>query len=333
MNILNKRFLLACAPLFLLLAMCKTDSSDTRTPAPTKPRVKIPTFDADSAYTYVDTQVGFGPRVPGTDAHKQCKNWLVAKFEEFGADVISQDFNAKIYTGDIWSSSNVIAQINKDHKSRILLSAHWDSRFMSEEDESEKDQPTLGADDGGSGVGVLLEIARLLNENPIDLGVDIILWDAEDQGKRGDDPGNTNTWGLGSQYWSKNQHKKNYRAMYMINLDMVGANKPTFHKEYWSMQYAAQTVDKIWTLAGRMGYSDMFVDRQFGGVTDDHYFVNTLTKIPALDIINQPFSEKGGFQKCWHKKCDDMSGINKRSLQVVGQVVTAVLYKESDGTF
>lgn len=313
---------------------CKTDKSSPVQEVKKEP-VKIPVFNQDSAYNFVQKQVDFGFRVPGTDEHKACKEWMVKKFESFGADVQKQDFNAKIYTGDVWESSNIIASFNPKLKNRILLSAHYDTRFISEEDEDEtkRDQPTLGADDGGSGVGVLLEIARIINDNPIDLGVDIVLWDAEDQGQRGGKRGEyDHTWCLGSQYWARNKHTKNYNAKYAINLDMVGTKNPTFHKEGYSLKYARDAVNKIWAMAGRMGYNDMFVNKEYGVVTDDHRFISEIGGIPALDIINQD-ATKQSFQKCWHTQCDDMAGINKRSLRVVGQVVTAVIYKESEGTF
>jgi len=174
-------FLFALA--ITLIAACKNEPA--KPIVEKKPRVKIPAFTADSAYQYIAKQLDFGFRVPGTPEHKACKEWFVQKFESFGADVIAQDFTAEIYTGDKWASSNIIAQFNPEHKDRVILSAHWDSRFIAEEDpdRKRKEDPIPGADDGASGVGVLLEIARVIQANPIDLGVDIILWDAEDQGE------------------------------------------------------------------------------------------------------------------------------------------------------
>jgi len=313
--------------------------SPTQKPAQTvttpKPRVKIPAFNKDSAYVHIEKQLSFGTRVPGTPTHKACKDWMVQKFKSYGAEVIEQDFMANIYTGDSWESTNIIAQFNPQHKDRIILSAHWDTRFIGEEDPDTKmkDKPIPGADDGGSGTGVLIEIGRILKENPIDLGVDIILWDAEDQGNReGDGSAASNKlWCLGSQYWSNNKHKKNYRAKWGINLDMIGAKGPTFCKDEASYTYAGVLLDKVWSLAQNMGYSDMFLNEDSGGLMDDHVYVNQIGKIPMIDIINQPKESKTGFMRCWHTHCDDISIIDKRSLRVVGQVVTAVIYKESAG--
>lgn len=305
--------------------------SESTAPAKT---VKIPAFVADSAFAYIEKQLSFGTRVPGTETHAACKDWLVSKFKSFGAEVIEQDFTASFYTGTKAASTNIIAQFNPKMSKRIILAAHWDTRMFGDQDEDPtmRDKPIPGADDGGSGVGVLMEIARLIQENPIDMGIDLILFDAEDQGKSGGE-GPATYWCLGSQYWSKNLHKSNYRAQYGILLDMVGAKKPNFGQDETSLQYAGPQVKKLWSLAQRMGYSDMFVNQKTGNIVDDHVFVNAYAKIPMLDIINRSPNTESSFQKCWHTHCDDLSVIDKRSLKVVGQVVTAAIYKESIGIF
>lgn len=321
----------------LLLVACGETATKTKPVVDEtveKPSVKIPAFNGDSAYIYVKNQVDFGPRVPGTKEHKACKEWLISKFESFGADVIAQDFTAKIYTGDKLASTNIIAQFNPKHKKRVILSAHWDSRMMAEMDKDAKkrDTPILGADDGASGVGVLVEMARIIKENPIDLGIDIILFDAEDQGERGPNSPKEN-WCLGAQYWSKNFHKDNYKAKYGILLDMVGTKNPRFGKDGTSKQFASKIQDKVWKLARQMGYSNMFVNENTGAITDDHYFVNVIAGIPMIDIINQPLNSQTGFGPHWHTHNDDMQVINKNTLRSVGQVVAAAVYKTSDNSF
>lgn len=325
--------------LVLLIAVgCGGDTATKVKKAPSaaaKQPVKIPSFNQDSAFVHIEKQLSFGNRVPGTPSHVACKDWMVSKFKSYGAEVIEQDFMANIYNGEKWPSTNIIAQFNKDKKKRIILSAHWDSRFIAEMDEDKKkrDQPIPGADDGGSGTGVLIEIARLLQENPIDLGVDIILWDAEDQG----DPakgGVTDSWCLGSQYWSRKKHVNNYRANWGINLDMIGAKNPRFGHDDVSRVFAGDLQKKVWTLAQNMGYSDMFVNERTGGITDDHLYVSRDGKVPMIDIINQPVNPETNvahFMDKWHTHGDDISNISKRSLKVVGQVVTAAIYKESTG--
>ncbi len=330
------KYLIALATILMVYG-CGSDgstSNKSESKGQAAPKtVKIPAFSADSSFVFIEKQLSFGPRVPGTETHKACKDWMVQKFKSYGAEVIEQDFTANLYTGTKAASTNIIAQFNPKMNKRVILAAHWDTRMFGDKDEDEslRDKPIPGADDGGSGVGVLLEIARLINENPIEMGVDIILFDAEDQGKSGD--GRAESWCLGSQYWSKNKHSGNYKAQYGILLDMVGAKKPTFGQDEYSLNYAGPQVKKLWDLAQRMGYSDMFVNQKTTGLIDDHVFVNTIAKIPMLDIINRTTNTESSFQKCWHTHCDDISVIDKRSLKVVGQVVTAAIYKESIGNF
>ena len=326
-------FLLAVS-FALVVSSCNNEPKQTGNTAVEKPKVLVPSFNKDSAYYYIEKQLSFGPRVPGTETHIECRDWMVEKFTEFGAEVIVQDFTAQFYTGETASSSNIIAQFNPAHENRVILSAHWDSRFIGEEDEDKdkKDQPIPGADDGGSGVGVLMEIARQIGQNPIDLGVDIILWDAEDQGQRGGGQQSELTWCLGSQYWSRNKHTNKYKAMYGINLDMVGAKNPRFGKDGVSRYYAPKVLNKVWKLARTMGYSDMFADDNTGGITDDHKIVNEMAGIPMINIINQPIDSDHSFVRHWHTHNDNIDAIEKRTLKAVGQVVLAVVYKESDGT-
>jgi len=329
-NILHIFF---CVSLLLLIG-CRSDpptNKKGKTEQPPK-TVKIPSFNSDSAYVHIEKQLSFGVRVPGTPTHKACKDWMVSKFKSYGAEVIEQDFTANIFNGEKWASTNVIAQFNPEKKKRVVLSAHWDSRFIAEQDEDKKmrDKPIPGADDGGSGTGVLIELARILGENPIDLGVDIILWDAEDQGDPSKNPVKE-SWCLGSQHWARKKHAKNYKAIWGINLDMVGSKNPRFGHDQASKVYAGTLLNKVWTLAQNMGYSDMFVNEDMGGLTDDHLYINQIAKIPMIDIINLPEGGEVKFMGCWHKHCDDISIISKRSLRVVGQVVTAAIYKESVG--
>lgn len=294
--------------------------------------VQVPAFNADSAYAFIENQLDFGFRIPGTTSHMACKEWIVSKLDNYGAKVSQQDFTVSFQDVENVTATNIIAQFNPDKQRRILLSAHWDSRSIADKDDNAElhDEPILGADDGGSGVGVLLEIARTISLHPIDLGVDLVLFDAEDQGGSGDPCQNTCSWALGSQYWSNNIVPKNYSPEYGILLDMVGAKNASFYKEGVSMTYAQEHVDKIWTLAKRMGYSDYFIDRRTSGITDDHRYVNTIAKIPMLDIINlKPEQGSNLFHEDWHTTGDQIDIIDKRTLRVVGQVVTAVLYKES----
>lgn len=331
------RFLKVFTCIFLVIFTVNSCSDDTAPTPPEAPQprtqVPVPKFERDSAYTYVEKQISFGPRVPNTSEHQACKNWLVNQMKSFGADVIEQDFEATAYTGDVLKGTNIIAQYNPKNPIRVLLSAHWDSRHISDYDPLQANQslPVLGADDGGSGVGVLMEIARLIQQNPIEIGVDIIFFDLEDYGESGSEV--YTSWCLGSQHWAKNLHKSGYKAKYGILLDMVGKESARFTMEEVSMNYAPTLMRKVWKLGQGMGYNNYFVNDKTPPVIDDHLFINQIAKIPTIDIINRPLGSKTGFHECWHTQCDDLTVINKRTLRAVGQTVLAVVYRENNGTF
>jgi glutaminyl-peptide cyclotransferase len=230
---------------------------------------------------------------------------------------------------------NIVASYNPDASKRILLCAHWDTRRVADQDTERTQEPILGADDGGSGVGVLLEIARVLNENPIKIGVDIVLFDAEDQGESSTPtrPYRKETWCIGSQYWSKTPHKIGYKANFGILLDMIGSKGARFPKEGLSMKHAGIFVEKVWTEALNMGYSDLFVSNTAQQIVDDHLFINEIANIPTLDIINLPTNPgaNGSFGHYWHTHKDNMDIIDQNTLNAVGNVLTHILYKESAG--
>ncbi|MEM9928603.1 MAG: M28 family peptidase [Bacteroidota bacterium] len=328
---------LMMAALFTLAA-CGNDTPDPApppSPAPAaaqqpKPNAKpVPKFDMDSAYAYVAAQVAFGPRVPNSQAHRDCRVWLVNKLKEFGAEVEEQNFTATAYTGTKLESTNIIGKYNPEHSDRILLAAHWDTRHIADSDlEDDPNAVVEGADDGASGVGVLLEIARQLQKSTPDIGVDIVFFDAEDYGEIGAD--NPNSWGMGAQHYSRTPRGINPR--YGILLDMVGGRNARFAHERYSMSFAPQLVRKVWKLAGDMGYGTYFPNIQGKGVLDDHYFVNSIAGIPMIDIINYREDTQTGFVEHWHTGNDGIAIIDKRSLRAAGQVVTALIYREAAGT-
>lgn len=315
----------------LTLQSCQDD--EPQAPPPRR-MAKVPKFHADSAYSYISKQVDFGPRVPGTPAHEACKAWLTKKLDSFGAEVIQQEFTAKVYTGATLPGTNIIGQYNKDYPERIILAAHWDTRHIADKDPDSlrQQQPIPGADDGASGVGVLLEIARQLHQHPLELGIDIIFFDLEDYGKpKTETSEDIRSWILGSQHWAKNPHRSGYRAKYGLLLDMVGSAKAQFTKEKLSREYAPQLLAKIWQLARRMNKQQYFLDINSSEITDDHSALNVIAEIPTVVIVNHPVDTYFGTYH--HTHADNMDIIDKNTLAAVGQVVLAVVYNENNGVF
>ncbi|HNW88937.1 MAG TPA: M28 family peptidase [Bacteroidales bacterium] len=297
------------------------------------PKVSVPDFNEDSAFFYVKSQTDFGPRVTNSEAHGKCAAWLEQTLKKYTKDVFIQQARVRAYNGTSLNMKNIIASFNPDAPGRIMLCSHWDSRPYADwdEDESKHRTPIDGANDGASGVGVLMEIARIVSLNKINIGLDIIFFDAEDYGEPQWDKNvyNEDTWGLGSQYWSKNPHVPNYKPRYGILLDMVGVNNANFTKEGISMQYAADVVNIVWNAASRIGYGQFFSGEQTDPITDDHYYINKLSGIPTIDIIHRESQTKSGFYKYWHTTKDNIENVDKNSLKAVGQTLLTVIYEES----
>jgi len=291
-----------------------------------KSRVAPPKFDGDSAYAFVKYQADLGPRTPGSSAHAKAVKYYEEKLKAYGATVIIQTANIKTFDGKSWLLKNVIASFNPENKERILLCAHYDSRPFCEKEKDPKLRAMAcpGVNDGASGVGVLLEIARQLSLNSLSIGVDIVLFDLEDYGDNGGMP---DTWCLGSQYWSKNPHKKDYTARFGILLDMVGAKDARFPKEEFSTFYARDVVNKVWKAAKISKASGYFVDDESGEMTDDHAFINKIAQIPTIDILHYD-AYRNSFFEHHHKTTDDLSNIDKNTLTAVGQTLLEVLYNE-----
>lgn len=291
-----------------------------------------PDFNADSAYSYVDKQVAYGPRVPNTAEHVACGDYLVAELKRFGADVYEQKMELQTFDKVKLNARNIIGSFDKQNSKRVLLFAHWDSRPFSDRDQNKDNyhKPLLGANDGASGVGVLLELARNIQAKSPNIGVDIIFFDAEDWGPPAflEDEPEGDWWCLGSQYWSKNPHVADYKAKYGILLDMVGAPDATFYKEYYSKENAGGVVEKVWSVARQLGFGSYFVSKDGGAIMDDHIPVIQNRKIPSIDIIHFSADTEHNFGAYWHTQKDDMSSISKETLKAVGQTVMEVVYLE-----
>jgi glutaminyl-peptide cyclotransferase len=310
-----------------------TTSTETTTPPPTN-LVPAPAFQADSAYAFVARQVSFGPRVPNSAAHRACGDFLIQKLKDLGAQVSVQEFESTAYDGKKLKLRNIIGTYNPKAGNRVLLAAHWDTRPFADKDASNPAIPNDGANDGASGVGVLLELARTLHTaqaNP-GVGVDIIFFDGEDYGDANGtaaaQPGYEQTWCLGSQYWANKKHQAGYRATFGVLLDMVGARGARFAIEENSQSIAPQVVNMVWKTAHQLGYSDYFIYAPNGPITDDHLFM-TKGGVPSIDIIDfDPSSPDGTFGKYHHRHSDNMEIIDKHTLKAVGQTLLQVIYNQ-----
>ena len=295
-----------------------------------KVRIEVPNFNSDSAYFFIEQQVNFGPRVISSKAWDNCSKYLTNKLESYNAKVIVQQAPITTYDQKTHTLRNIIGSYLPEKNNRIALFAHWDSRHVADDDTINTSKPILGANDGGSGVGVLLEIARDLNLKNPKIGVDIIFFDAEDYGQPENSkfPIMNDSWCLGSQHWSKNPHKQNYFAKYGILLDMVGGKDAEFWQESISSYYASNIIKKVWDVAHNIGYSNFFIYKNSPQIMDDHYYVNTIAGIPTIDIIEyDPFS-KTNFNKHWHTHADNMNNVDRKTLKAVGQTVINVIYSE-----
>lgn len=275
-------------------------------------------FSADSAYSFVARQVAFGPRVPNTKAHAECAEWLEKELRRHGASVIVQNADLKAFDGTMLKARNIFGQFRPEADRRILLLAHWDSRPWADQDPdpARRKLPVDGANDGASGVGVLLEIARQLNAEKPACGVDILFVDAEDWGTDGDE----NSWAMGARHFVENPPVKDYFPDQAILLDMVGGKGATFCREYFSEQAAPQLAQSLWGIAASRGYADIFLNRLGGAVTDDH--VQLIRHgIPAVDIIEYHPEQDSGFNPAWHTTADNMDAIDPNTLKAVGETV------------
>lgn len=318
------RFLVIALAIGIMMFSCSKKHENTNGVSTDYSTVKIPDFSSDSAYYYVKTQCDFGPRTPMSKAAKDCGDWMINFLKSKADTVYVQEFTSKLWNGEQVKGRNIIASFNLEATDRVLLCAHWDSRLWADHDKDSSlhRQAIIGANDGASGVGILLEIARLLSKKTIKQGLDIVLFDLEDQGTpewAESDVEDQSDWCLGSQFWSSNLHMPYYSAKYGILLDMVGSDNIRFTKEYASMSFAPSIMNNVWKIAKDLSYGNIFIDSQEGSVMDDHIFINRYAKIPTIDIVQN--SANGSFFPHWHTTLDNMDCINKESLKIVGRVL------------
>ncbi len=286
--------------------------------------------DADSLYSFVEAQVALGPRTPGSTAHAACVEYLASQLQSYGADtVILQLAPVTTWQGERHTAVNILGRYNPSAKDRILLLAHYDTRPWADEDPRGdlRDTPIDGANDGASGVAVLLEIARNLQQLPLDsIGIDLLMVDLEDSGESGG--GSEESWCLGTQKWVEAMpYGTDDRPMYGVLLDMVGGRDAVFNREYLSQSYAKGVVDKVWALAAAAGLANRFPNSMGGSVIDDHLYINR-AGIPCIDIIESYNPQTGSFNPTWHTTADNLASIDRKTLAAVTQVMLTLIYRE-----
>ena len=317
---------------FLPVALLLSCTQTTKSAQNNDKAISIPAFSADSAYSFTKRQVDFGARVPNTKAHDNCAQYLLQELRRHGAEVVEQKANLTAFDGTILKSTNIIGSINPKATTRILLLSHWDSRPWADNDPKPENRkkPVMAANDGASGVGVLLEIVRVISKTQPTVGVDVVFVDSEDYGQPESvsGEGSEDSWCLGTQYWAKNPHVSGYTARYGILLDMVGAPGATFYREQSSDYYASSVVNTVWSQAKDLGSGQYFRDEKGGAITDDHIYVNKILGIPTIDIIHFDPHTASGFGSYWHTIHDTMDNVDKSTLNAVGTTLMHVIYKE-----
>ncbi len=296
--------------------------------------VSVPVFDGDSALLFCKKQIEFGPRVPGTQSHAFCGDYIISTMQRLGAQVVEQYFDTQLYNQQSIKGRNIFASLNPHAKKRVLLAAHWDTRPYADQDQEQHHHtPIEGANDGASGVAVLLEVAAAIQRSQTlpTVGLDFIFFDIEDYGEPefANSRNDKVTYCLGSQYWSQNKHVPNYQAYYGILFDMVGAENAEFYYEGYSYQIAPSICELVWNTAESLGYSHIFVKKKTNlEITDDHIFVSRFAGIPMIDIIEHGTKSGKTFFPHWHKVSDTYDKLSAKTLKAVGQTTLAVVYSE-----
>jgi glutaminyl-peptide cyclotransferase len=278
-----------------------------------------PFFDENKAFRYLSEQCDFGPRNPNSQAHSRCLNYLHEKLAATTNICRLQQF---AYYDSVLKDSlrltNIIASYNPKSQRRVLLCAHWDSRPWADRDpdSSAHNKPIIGANDGASGVAILLELSQILKDNPPPIGIDIALFDGEDYGTESHFDG----WLLGSKYFTQNLG--GYRPILMVLLDMVGDSDLQIYKEQYSSNYAGRYVDLIWKMAALEKAAHFLPDKKHS-VYDDHIpFLQA--GIPAVDLIDMDY-------KYWHTLADTPDKCSAASIGEVGRVLVRLIYDNNLG--
>jgi glutaminyl-peptide cyclotransferase len=297
------------------LAGCADTGSGQRPGIAAIDTARLPHFDGDAAFELLRTQVAFGPRVPGMPGHAAQLEWMTSQLNQLADTVILQPFTHTTRARATLRMTNVIARFRPEQQERILLLAHWDTRPTADLDRERPNEPIDGANDGASGVAVLMHLAAILARYPPPVGVDILFTDGEDYG-----PGEADMY-LGAKHFAANQ-PAGYPPLYGVLIDMVGDREPLFPVEANSQRLAPEVVERVWRVAEQIGLGAYFPRRVGSWVTDDHIPLNR-AGIRTINIIDFDYGPNNAY---WHTHQDVVGNTGPRGLEVVGRVLTALVF-------
>jgi hypothetical protein len=284
----------------------------------------VPRFDEDHAFSYLVAQCDFGPRNPGSDGYYACLDYLITELDQSANEIILQDFSyqERRYNKQ-YNLENIIARFNPDSEFQTVISAHWDTRPWADQEDlrQDRDQPIIGANDGASGVAILLELAKIMGENPPPIGVNLVFFDGEDLGV----PGENDTYCQGSRFFAKNLPIP--RPDEAINLDMVGDKQLVLPIERYSLEYHPELVRHLWDRAKDMGL-DAFIGRVDYAIYDDHIPLNEIAGIPSIDLID--FKYPNSYANFWHTMNDIPENCSEESLGQVGALMVDYIYNREE---
>ncbi|HET7599621.1 MAG TPA: M28 family peptidase [Gemmatimonadales bacterium] len=297
------------APLLAALAAAAAVAACRKAPPP--PRE----FDGQTAFGYLQTQVAFGPRIPNTRPHEQQAAWLDSLLRARADTLVTQRWSHVTAKGDTLRLTNFIARFNPAAATRVLYLAHWDTRPHADGPTSkDKRAPVPGANDGASGVAVLLGVADALKRRPPAIGVDLLFVDGEDYGDFGAEAQNDVL--IGSRYYV--QHPAPGPApAFAVLWDLVADRNLNIKKEGNSLTGAPEIVDRVWGMARRLGYQRYFLDETGVTLIDDHVQLQN-AGVPAIDVVDFDYP-------AWHTPDDTIDKVSAASLQIVGDVAAAVI--------
>jgi hypothetical protein len=284
----------------------------------------VPRFDEDHAFSYLVAQCDFGPRNPGSDGYYACLDYLITELDQSANEIILQDFSYQEQRyNKQYNLENIIARFNPDADFQTVISAHWDTRPWADQEDlrQDRDQPIIGANDGASGVAVLLELAKIMGENPPPIGVNLVFFDGEDLGV----PGENETYCQGSRFFAKNLPIP--RPNEAINLDMVGDKQLVLPIERYSLEYHPELVRHLWDRAKDMGL-DAFIGRVDYAIYDDHIPLNEIAGIPSIDLID--FKYPNSYANFWHTLNDIPENCSEESLGQVGDLMVDYIYNREE---